>query len=336
MRPHLPLLLAAATLAIAGCSAAQGAPTTAASSPAGAVAAESPASATSPADPPATGTPTTAAPSPSAVSPTPTPTPTSVVAPEAVGSPAPVDSLVLGDSISLGIASDLSTYGYPVIGRVGQSASSAYLREHLSSDLAQRARTWVIVLGTNNSGSPEDVAALPDLVALIDSLRTPGAKQQVRWVTPHRPDAYIGTKTAYNLDAFNAELSLLAMSHPWLRILDFDILAKANPEWFDDDRAMHLHPNADGRAALVALITGQAPAPASSRAPVIDAGALTGQTSGSGEPETFDNRTLPPTPPTSSAAPSPDASPSPAPATSGGASLAPVASTAPTASAPAG
>ena len=258
-------------------------------------------------------------------SPSPSPTPTSVVAPEALGAPAPVDSLVLGDSISLGIANALSGYGYPVIGLVGQSATSGYLREHLSSPLAQSAKTWVIELGTNNSGSPEDVANLPELIALIDSLRTPGAKQQVRWVTPHRPPSYIGTKTAYNLDAFNAELSLLAMTHRWLRILDFDALAKAHPEWFEQDTAMHLHPNADGQAALIALITGPAPAPVSSRAPIIDAGAVTGQSSP--EPEVFDNRTLPAAPP-----PTPDASsdvavsPSPIPATSDEASVAPAAS----------
>ena len=267
-------------------------------------------------------TPTTSGTGPS---PSPSPTPTSVVAPEALGAPAPVDSLVLGDSISLGIANALSGYGYPVIGLVGQSASSGYLREHLSSPLAQAAKTWVIELGTNNSGSPEDVANLPDLIDLIDSLRTPGAKQQVRWVTPHRPPTYIGTKTAYNLDAFNAELSLLAMSRTWLRILDFDALAKAHPEWFEQDTAMHLHPNSDGQAALIALITGPAPAPVTSRAPIIDAGALTHQASA--EPEVFDNRTLPAAPaPTADASSDVAASPTPVPATSDEASLAPAAS----------
>ena len=308
MRPSLPLLLAAAALAVSACSAAQGtpaAPTTAVPSPSPGASDASPTTTVS--TPPTTTIPSTATSTGASAS----PTPTSVVDQAAIGAPAPVESLILGDSISLGIADALSTYGYPVIGLVGQSATSGYLREHLSSDLAQAARTWVIVLGTNNSGSPEDVAQLPDLIALIDSLRTPGAKQQVRWVTPHRPPTYIGTKTAYNLDAFNAELSLLAMSHRWLRILDFDAQAKAHPEWFDEDTAMHLHPNADGRAALVALITGPAPRPAASRAPVIDAGATAVEATE--EPEVFDNSTFPPAPPTPAAPPvSPAASPAPA------------------------
>jgi hypothetical protein len=216
-----------------------------------------------------------------------------VVDPAAVGQPAPVGALVLGDSISLGIAAELSRYGYPVIGLVGQSATASYLRMHLSTPLAQAAEAWVIVLGTNNSGSPADVAMLEGLVDVIDGLRTPGNKQQVRWVTPHRPPSYIGTKTSYNLDAFNAELSRLSSENRCLRVLDFDVLAKANPDWFDADTSMHLHPDSRGQAALVDLITGPVPRPAESPAVVLD-GAPRPTAS---EPETFDNSTMPPSTP---------------------------------------
>jgi hypothetical protein len=228
-----------------------------------------------------------------------------------------VGALVLGDSIALSIADDLSRYGYPVIGVVGQSATSAYLRTYLSTPLAQAARVWVIELGTNNSGNPADVAQLAGLVDVIDGLRTPGAKQQVRWVTPHRPDAYVGSKTTYNLDAFNAELSRLSSEHRWLRVLDFDVLAQAHPEWFDADTAMHLHPDTRGQEALVALITGPAPRPADSPAPVLD-GASPPEPTEPTEPEIFDNRTMPAVPPQPAAEPVPSPAPaSPAPASPG-------------------
>ena len=273
--------------------------------------ASGPASATpAPADPAlASASPSTAAapvpsPTPPASLATPTASATSLIDPAAVGSPAPVESLVLGDSISLSVANALAGFGYPVIGLVGQSATHAYLQTHLSGALAQSAGTWVIMLGTNNSGSPDDVAQLDDLVDLIDSLRTPGARQQVRWVTPHRPDAYVGGRDAYTLDAFNEELSFLAGEHPWLRILDFDVLAKAHPEWFDADAAMHLHPDARGQAALVELITGPAPPRSPTRAPIYTGAPPTD------EPPVFDNQTMQPAP---TRAAEPSASPTAAP-----------------------
>ena len=109
--------------------------------------------------------------------------------PAVLGGPAPVGSFVLGDSISLsaGIGPVLGRYGYPVVGLVGQSVSDGYLTTHLSSPAAQAAPAWVIELGTNNRGDESDVARLTHYVDLIDSLRTPGAKQRVLWVTPYRP-----------------------------------------------------------------------------------------------------------------------------------------------------
>lgn len=310
------VLLVATALAVSACTSAQGvtpslptAITTAEADDASPQEVPDPGAPSAPSTPAPTAsaaaTPPPALLSPSAA-PSATPSATGIVDPAAIGSPAPVGALVLGDSISLSIANELSGYGYPVIGLVGQSASENYLRMHLSTALAQTAETWVIVLGTNNSGSPEDVAALERLVDVIDGLRTPGAKQQVRWVTPHRPEAYVGGRTAYNLDAFNLELSRLAADRRWLRILDFDSLAKANPEWFDADTAMHLHPDQSGQDALVALITGPAPVAADTPAVVID-GTPSLAPGSTAEPETFDNATLPAAP--RSAAPEPAISP---------------------------
>lgn len=172
--------------------------------------------------------------------------------------PAPVDAFVLGDSISLSIAGRLAAFGYPVAGRVGQSASSAFLQEQLSGPQAQAAPAWVIILGTNNRGDDADVSRLSDWIDTVDSLRTRGAKQRVYWVTPHRPDSYVGGMARWSLDGFNAELMRLADDRRWLRIIDFASWAKAHPEWFEADGA-HLHPDARGQAALLALIAGTDP-----------------------------------------------------------------------------
>jgi hypothetical protein len=181
--------------------------------------------------------------------------------------PAPPGSFVLGDSIGLAVAPLLSRFGYPVTGRVGQSAHAAFLQQHLAGSVAQSAPGWVIVLGTNNRGDEFDIARLPEWIDLIADLRTPGAKQQVYWVTPHRPDAYAGGLSAYRLDEFNTELARLAADHRWLHVVDFDAAAAGHPEWFAEDGG-RLHPNLDGQQALAALITGPDAIPVASPAAV--------------------------------------------------------------------
>ena len=205
------------------------------------------------------------------VLPSPSPTPPANAA--VLGGPAPVGSFVLGDSVILSprVAPVLSAFGYPVVGLVGQGASETYLRTHLSSPEAQAAPAWVIELGTNNRGDATTVAQIEGWIDLIDSLRTPGAKQKVFWVTPHRPAAYRGGSSEYTLEAVNLELARVAGEHRWLRLIDFDAIAAANPTWFDEDNAMHLHPDEEGQAALVALIVGEDPVAASEPAPIITA-----------------------------------------------------------------
>lgn len=220
-----------------------------------------------------------------------TPAPASPLAtsPHALGGPAPVGSLVLGDSIALSAAPQLTRLGYPVVGIVGRSATDSYLREHLTTPLAQQAPAWVIVLGTNNRGDDADVARLAGLVGLIDSLRTPGARQRVFWVTPHRDPRYAGGLAGWSLDAFGAELHRLAGEHRWLRVIDFAATARQHPEWYDAD-AGRLHPDVRGQDVLAALIAGPDAAPAAIPAPL-----FSGSPSPEPEPETFVN-SPPPTP----------------------------------------
>lgn len=182
-------------------------------------------------------------------------------------SPAPVGAFVLGDSISLSIAPDLSRLGYPVVGRVGQSATDAYLAEHLSSAQAQVAPAWVIVLGTNNVGDPRDIAGLDRLLDLIDRLRRTDAPQSVYWVSPYRPPAYTGGLSGTTLDAFDVELARQATKRPWLHVVDFAAVAALHQDWFAADGA-HLHPDEDGRGVLVALIAGPDASPAAIPAPI--------------------------------------------------------------------
>ncbi len=200
----------------------------------------------------------TASPAPVST-PAPTPTPTS--------DPAPPGSFVLSDSIGLSVAPLLSRFGYPVTGRVGQSAHAAFLEQHLSSAAAQSAPGWVIVLGTNNRGDESDVARVAEWIDVIAGLRTPGAKQQVFWVTPHRPEAYTGSLSRWSLAALNDELERLAGERRWLHVLDFDAEAAAHPEWFTQDGG-RLHPDRSGQAALAALIAGGDARPAARPAPV--------------------------------------------------------------------
>ena len=172
--------------------------------------------------------------------------------------PAPVGSFVLGDSILLspGVGPILQQRGYLVAGEVGQGASSGYLTENLTTGEALTAPAWVIELGTNNSGDPATVAALEGLVDRIDSLRDPAFPQHVYWVLPYRPAAYVGGMSAYSLDAFEAEILRLAKERTWLTALDFASAARANPQWFDADNAMHLHPDEVGQDYLLRLIAG--------------------------------------------------------------------------------
>jgi hypothetical protein len=223
--------------------------------------------------------------------------------PFALGGPSPVGSFVLGDSIALGIAPQLSRLGYPVVGIVGRSASEAYLREYLTTPLAQQAPAWVIVLGTNHSGDPADVARLEGLVDVIDSLRTPGERQRVYWVTPHRDPGYSGGMSGWSLESFGAELDRLAGDRRWLEVIDFASTARLHPEWYDAD-AGRLHPDSRGQGVLAALIAGPDAVPVEIPAPL-----FSGPPSPSPEPQTFVNG---PRPAASKATPAP-ASPSSSP-----------------------
>lgn len=171
---------------------------------------------------------------------------------------APFGSFVLGDSVILspGVGPALQQRGYIVAGTVGQGVSNGYLIDYLATEAAQSAPAWVIELGTNNSGDPGTVAALAGWVDLIDSLRNPDSPQHVYWVLPYRPAEYDGAMSAYPLDAFDAELVRLAGERKWLTTLDFASAAQANPQWFDADAAMHLHPDPAGQEYLLRLIAG--------------------------------------------------------------------------------
>lgn len=175
--------------------------------------------------------------------------------------PAPVGSFVLGDSISLSVAPTLSRLGYPVTGRVGQPITTEFLRQHLASSTAQSAPAWIIVLGTNNRGDETDIARLDDWLATIKDLRSGRPRQQVYWVTPHRPAEYRGGLREYDLDPFNDALDAAAQERRWLHVLDFSAMADLHPEWFAQDGG-RLHPGDDGQAALAALIAGPDAAPA--------------------------------------------------------------------------
>lgn len=193
-------------------------------------------------------------------SPAPSPSPTP--------SPAPPGSFVLGDSIGLSVAPTLSRLGYPVTGKVGQTASTEFLSTHLASDAAQQAPAWVIVLGTNNRGDETDLARLDEWLRTIRTSRS-RPRQHVYWVTPHRPPEYDGGMSTHTLDAFNAALKQADAERPWLTVLDFATLAAQNPDWYALDGA-RLHPDERGQAALIELIAGPGAPAADSPAPITE------------------------------------------------------------------
>ena len=324
VRSPLPLLtlLGALALTTSACTAST-ASTAASSRPASTPGSSAPATATAASTPaPASGSfspPAEAMPAGSAtMSPTVSaPAPSSMVPSEVRAGPAPAGTFVLGDSIILGagVGPRLADYGYTVVGVVGQSATEDYLRTHLSSPAAQSARSWVIELGTNNTGDDADIGRLERLVEVVDSLRTAQARQRVYWVTPYRPSTYTGSKSRYSLDPFIAELARLAGERPWLRLIDWAGTARFNEDWFADD-GMHLHPNATGQAVLLAMIAGPDARPVTTPSPLLTGAPSSSRTAPPApeqapEPEVFDNSTLPPasTPAATAAATEPPASP---------------------------
>jgi len=189
-------------------------------------------------------------------------------APSPSPSPAPPGSFVLGDSIGLSVAPTLSRLGYPVTGKVGQTASTEFLSIHLASDAAQQAPAWVIVLGTNNRGDETDLARLDEWLRTIRTSRS-RPRQHVYWVTPHRPPEYDGGMSTHTLDAFNAALKQADAERPWLTVLDFATLAAQNPDWYALDGA-RLHPDERGQTALIDLIAGPGAPAADSPAPITE------------------------------------------------------------------
>lgn len=175
---------------------------------------------------------------------------------------------MLGDSISLSVAPTLSRLGYPVTGRVGQSASTEFLSTHLASETAQQAPAWVIVLGTNNRGDETDLARLDEWLRTIRTSRS-RPRQHVFWVTPHRPPEYTGGMSTHTLDDLNAALKQADAEREWLTVLDFASLAAQNPDWYALDGA-RLHPDERGQAALIDLIAGPGAPDAESPAAVTE------------------------------------------------------------------
>ena len=231
---------------------------------------------------------------------------------------APVGSFVLGDSISLGVGPLLARLGYPVVGRVGQSVTEAYLQAHLTTPEAQEAPAWVLILGTNNPGDATDVAQLDGWLDLVDELRATGAEQDVYWVTPYRDPRYSGGLSEQGLAAFNTELARQSADRPWLHVVDFATVAALHPEWFDADGS-HLHPDDAGYGVLAALIAGPDAVPLLTPAPLqtLD-GPTTDADDGPAHPTTRPSatRSATATPSPSAAAPEPSAVPESAAATS--------------------
>jgi len=111
-------------------------------------------------------------------------------------------------------------------------------------------RVVLISLGTNDD--PGTVLRFSGYVR--DAVRIAGPHRCVIWSTIVRPP-YNGV----SYDGYNTVLRRAARAYPNLRLLDWEGLARAHPQWFGSDG---VHPSADGyraRAAAVAQVVKRCP-----------------------------------------------------------------------------
>lgn len=108
---------------------------------------------------------------------------------------------------------------------------------------AQAANTWIVELGTNNSDNPDKIREY------VTTVMSAAGNRPVYWVNAYRP----ATHTLGSTLANNATLAELARTTKNLTIVDWYTAAAANPAWFAAETDQ-IHPNEDGKAALIDLV----------------------------------------------------------------------------------
>lgn len=112
-----------------------------------------------------------------------------------------------------------------------------------NSSAAKVAKTWIVELGTNDGNNP---AAFTRYIQQIMDLAGP---RKVFWINTYRPESNVLGIATEN----NATLALLSKQYPNLSIIDWNSAASANLAWFAND-SMKIHPNIDGKEALMSIV----------------------------------------------------------------------------------
>jgi lysophospholipase L1-like esterase len=160
--------------------------------------------------------------------------------------------LHVGDSLAVGTGVYLpgTLRGWSVSHSYGISRHADEAPRALRSYGAALPHVIVISLGTNDD--PEAARRFSSMVREV--VRIAGPRRCVIWATIVRPP-YNGVP----YDAYNNALKRIARAQRSLRLLDWQALSRANPQWFGRDG---VHPTAAGyraRAAALARLVKSCP-----------------------------------------------------------------------------
>lgn len=150
----------------------------------------------------------------------------------------------VGDSIGRSIAT-LVTQNLPqsTVNAVDGRKTAAGITALRQEAAARAAKTWIVELGTNDGNN---AAAFTNYVQTVMDL---AGNRKVYWINAYRPASNGMGEVKEN----NEVLREQARKYPNLTIIDWNSKAVANLGWFQND-SMKLHPDTDGRQALMDLI----------------------------------------------------------------------------------
>jgi lysophospholipase L1-like esterase len=146
-----------------------------------------------------------------------------------------MDVFAVGDSVMLGSAKKLASYGITVDATKNRQVGDSLQIFNYYKSVNELGNTVVIHLGTN--GITKEATFERILKPLADVPRVLILNMRV----PRRASEKINNKIINNLPA----------THPNVTILDWYSLSKPHPEWFNSDG---IHPNSLGQDNYVALI----------------------------------------------------------------------------------
>lgn len=137
--------------------------------------------------------------------------------------------LVIGDSLAVGIAEQVTAAmpGRQIVVEAAEGRNTATSVELVAGHAAYTPSIWVVSLGTNDNSEEfaDNAKALMELA---------GRDRCVLWYDVYRP---------VEGDDINAILRGIQIAHSNMEILNWQDMALAHPEWFSSDG---IHPSSEG------------------------------------------------------------------------------------------